>query len=73
MENAYEPWFTKPNHTMAPEISLGGGKSAMGCRSLADGMTELDDTCSPAKVTVSLQNWSLEGLRTIPCLAQRSR
>ena len=55
-EKAKDPWLTSPNHALAPVISFGAGKLAMDSRILVDGMTDVGDTWSPAKSTVSWQN-----------------
>ena len=72
-EKAKDPWFTNPNHALAPVISFGAGKFVIDSRILVDGMTDVGDTWSPAKSIVSLQNSNFAGFRTIPFLAHLSR
>ena len=72
MEKAKDPWLTSPNHALAPVISVGAGKLAMDWRILADGMTDVGDTWSPANSTVNCQNWNFPGFKTMPFLAHLS-
>ena len=72
MAYAHATWFTSPNQDLVPVISLGTGKSVMADRMDSDGAIPVCVSFRPAKMTVSLQNWNLDLLITIPFCAQRA-
>ena len=73
MAYAHATWFASPNQDLAPVMSLGTGMSVMADRMDSDGTIPACVSFRPAKMTVSLQNWNLDSLITIPFCAQRER
>ena len=60
-----------PNHDRAPVISDGWGKFWIALRMVSVGETPLGVTLSPAKATVSLQNWNFDSFITMSFLAHK--
>ena len=72
MLNAYDTWFTKPNHDLTSVRFCGVGKSAMALMYFLHGRTVSLVILKPANSTSSLANLNLSGFRVIPCPPQVS-
>ena len=69
--NAYDTWFTKPNHDLTPVIDVGVGKSLMALVILSVGFIESKVTVKPAKSAISAAKKNLLGLKITPFFPQR--
>ena len=72
MLNAYDTWFTKPNHDLTSVRFCGVGKSAMALMYFLHGRTMSLVISKPTNSTSSLANLNFSGFRVIPCLPQVS-